>query len=289
MCVKQQRRTLLLRKVKPEMITLDKIGKDYSEKTVLKEISLQIEKGQSIALVGHNGCGKSTLLKIIAGLVEPTRGKVKYDRQLIFHYVPEHFPGMPLTAEKYLLSQGILAGLDKAEAKKRIQTMAEEFFFESMLKTSMKHLSKGSLQKVAVIQALLKTPDVLLLDEPLSGQDVASQQVFIDKVNALRKKGVIILMSCHEPFLTDAISDTVYQIENGVISLSRNKNLQEKTWFVLRFTNSEDCIVPEKWQGHLQYVENGCILRVEEKECDEAALTMLQAGWNLRGLNPENE
>lgn len=267
------------------MITLDKIGKKYNDKTVLVEISLQIEKGQSIAFTGHNGCGKSTLLKIIAGLVEPSKGKVKYDRQLIFHYVPEHFPGMPLSAEKYLLSQGILAGLDKTEAKKRIQTLAEEFFFDSMLKTSMKHLSKGSLQKVAVIQALIKDPDILLLDEPLSGQDVASQQVFIDKVNALRKKGVVILMSCHEPFLTDAISDSIYQLENGVLSLRQRRDLQEKTWFVLHFTNSENCTTPEKWNGHIQYVENGCNLRVGEKDCNEAVLAMLQSGWNLRGMS----
>ena len=267
------------------MITLDQVGKEYDNKTVLKDIRMQIDKGQSIAITGHNGCGKSTLLKIIAGLVEPSKGKVKYDRQLIFHYVPEHFPGMPMTAEKYLISQGILAGLNKTEAGKRIKTLSEEFFLDSMLKTSMKHLSKGSLQKVAVIQALLKEPDVLLLDEPLSGQDVASQQVFIDKVNALRKKGVVILMSCHEPFLTDAISDTVYQLENGVLTLTEKRNLTEKTWFILEFTSSDTCTVPPQWEGRLQYVEKGCILRVEEKDCNEAALSMLQAGWNLRGVH----
>ncbi len=140
-----------------------------------------------------------------------------------------------------------------------------------------------------MIQALLKEPDILLLDEPLSGQDIASQQVFIDKINVLRKNGVVILMSCHEPHLIDAISDCVYQLDGGVLTLVNQRNIKEKTWYVLNFTNGNQCFVPERWKGHLQYVENGCILRVEEKDCNIASMEMLQAGWNLRGMMNESD
>ena len=85
------------------MITLDNIVKQYNKKMVLNGISMTIEQGQSIAFTGHNGCGKSTLLKIISGLVRPTSGKVEYERPFLFHYVPEHFPKMNLTAEQYLI------------------------------------------------------------------------------------------------------------------------------------------------------------------------------------------
>ena len=156
------------------MITLNNIVKEYNKKIVLHDISMMIEQGQSIAFTGHNGCGKSTLLKIIAGLVRPTKGNVKYERSFQFHYVPEHFPQMQLTAENYLLSQGKMEGIEELELKKRIQNLSQDFFFQSMLKIPIKYLSKGSLQKVGVIQALLKEPDILLLDEPLSGQDIAS-------------------------------------------------------------------------------------------------------------------
>lgn len=271
------------------MITLDNIVKEYDKKIVLHDISMIIEKGQSIAFMGHNGCGKSTLLKIIAGLVQPTKGIVNYERPVLFHYVPEHFPQMQFTAEKYLFSQGKMEGIEEIELKERIQSLSQDFFFESMLKTPMKCLSKGSLQKVGVIQALLKEPDILLLDEPLSGQDIASQQVFIDKMNVLRKKGVVILMSCHEPYLIDAISDCVYQLEGGVLTLANQHHMQEKTWYVLSFTNGNQCCVPKRWKGHLQYVENGCRLRVEEKDCNNASMEMLQAGWNLRGMICESD
>ena len=271
------------------MITLDNIVKEYNKKVVLHDINMTIKQGQSIAFTGHNGCGKSTLLKIIAGLVQPTKGTVNYERPFLFHYVPEHFPQMQLTAEKYLFSQGKIEGIDEIELKKRIQSLSEDFFFEDMLKTQMKRLSKGSLQKVGVIQALLKEPDILLLDEPLSGQDVASQQVFIDQMNELRKKGVVILMSCHEPYLIDAISDCVYQLDDGKLALANQCNGKERNWYILRFTNGSQCSVPERWKGHLQYVENGCVLRVEENDCNTASLDMLQAGWNLRGVINEND
>lgn len=270
------------------MITLDNIVKQYNKKMVLNGISMTIEKGQSIAFTGHNGCGKSTLLKIISGLVRPTSGKVSYEGPFLFRYVPEHFPKMNLTAEQYLLSQGKMDGLEDSELKERIQELSEDFFFTSMLDTPMKHLSKGSLQKAGVIQALLKEPEVLLLDEPLSGQDVMSQQAFIQKMNELRKKGIIILMSCHEPYLVDAITNHVYQIEEGRLTAVHNKKNQGRKWYVLFFEKGEKAIVPEKWKGHLQFIENGCNLRIPENQCNAAVLEMLEAGWNLRGMRNED-
>lgn len=266
------------------MIALNSIVKKYNQKVVLNDISFVIEPGQSIAFTGHNGCGKSTLLKVIAGLVQPTSGKVEYERPFLFHYVPEHFPKMNFTAEEYLMFQGGMDGLMEDEARGRIRCLSEDFFFESMLHTKMKHLSKGSLQKVGVIQALLKEPEVLLLDEPLSGQDVASQQVFIDKMNALRKKRVTILMSCHEPYLIDAITDWTYHFDDGKLIAVKNKKSSEEKWFVLFFERGVCAIVPEKWKGHLQFMEGGCKLRCSERYSNEIIVDMLNAGWSLRGM-----
>ena len=270
------------------MIIVDGIVKQYNKKVVLNDISLTIKESESIAFTGHNGCGKSTLLKIIAGLVQPTAGKVQYERPFLFHYVPEHFPKMRLTAMQYFLSQGKMDGLEDAELKEKIQSLSEDFFLNTMLDTPMKHLSKGSLQKVGVIQALLKEPDILLLDEPLSGQDVKSQQVFIEKINALRKKGVTVLMSCHEPYLIDAITDHVYRLDGGILTVDNKKNLQRDRWYVLFFENGKHTKIPEQWREHLQFVESGCNLRVSEKHCNTAIMEMLQYGWNLRGMRNED-
>lgn len=198
-----------------ELIKLENISKQYDGRLILDEVSLSVYENQSIAFTGHNGSGKSTILKIMAGLITPSQGKVIHCSKLLFHYVPERFPKTNLTAGQYLKRMGEIDGLSPNEIQQKCAELCRDFFLEDMLGTPMKSLSKGTLQKIGVIQALLRQPDILLLDEPLSGQDVDSQQVFIKKMNELRANNVTILMSCHEPYLIKSISDTLYVMEHG--------------------------------------------------------------------------
>ena len=270
------------------MIELKHIAKKYNKKVVLDDINLTIGKGQAVAFIGHNGCGKSTLLKVIAGLVRPTEGTVCLEKGKLIHYVPEHFPQMSLTAMQYLLYMGKMENIESVILRTHIHKLAEDFFVSNMLDIPMKYLSKGRLQKIGVIQALLKEPDILLLDEPLSGQDVMSQQVFIQKIQELQKHNVTILMSCHEPYLVDAVADEVYQIVDGKIVLA-NKLAGKVQRYMMLFVKTEKTNIPENWKRCLQFTEQGCILRVEENECDRAMDEMLEAGWNLRGMRNEND
>lgn len=270
------------------MIALEHIVKEYNKSVVLNDINLTIEQGRSLAFTGHNGCGKSTLLKVIAGLVRPTAGMVSLEKGKLIHYVPEHFPQMRLSAKQYLLYMGMMEKLEGVELETRIQKLAEDFFVSNMLDIPLKYLSKGSLQKIGVIQALLKEPDILLLDEPLSGQDVMSQQVFIQKIKELQNHYVTILMSCHESYLVDAIADDVYQFVDGKIVLADHKSASETRWYTMLFVRTEKTVIPEKWKGHLQFTEQGCILRATEGECNRAMIEMIEAGWNLRGMYNED-
>lgn len=270
------------------MIALKHIIKEYDKKIILNDIHLTIEQGQSLAFTGQNGCGKSTLLKITAGLVRPTKGTVCLEKGKLIHYVPEHFPKMNLTAKRYLLYMGSMDKLEGVELETRIHELAEDFFVSNMLDIPMKYLSKGSLQKIGVIQALLREPDILLLDEPLSGQDVMSQQVFIQKIQELQRHHVTILMSCHEPYLVDAVADDVYQFTDGKIVLASHGPEKEVPWYRMFFVRTEKTDIPEMWKGHLQFTEQGCILRAAESECDRAMAGMREAGWNLRGMYNED-
>lgn len=148
-----------------------------------------VPPGRSAAFVGHNGCGKSTLLRIIAGLTVPSDGRAVQAPGLLFHYIPEKFPPIPVTARQYLQNMGILDGMRRDEAGRRIESLGEDFFLSELLDVPMKSLSKGTLQKIGVIQALVTRPDVLLLDEPVSGQDKEPQKVLIEKTNELRGRG----------------------------------------------------------------------------------------------------
>ena len=198
-----------------EPIVLENISKKYNGNWVLSEINHEFAKGEAIAFIGHNGCGKSTLLKIIAGLVSPTCGKVTFEGNPHFAYLPGKFPFSNLSSRSFLKRMCEIDGMPTKDIDEKIDAWEKDFFLYEMLNVPMKTLSKGTLQKIGVIQALIKEPDILLLDEPLSGQDVDSQKIFIEKIIELKNKGVTVFMACHEIQLVDALADKVFTIQNG--------------------------------------------------------------------------
>lgn len=272
------------------MIHLHQISKIYGEKHVLREITQSFAEGSATAFVGHNGCGKSTLLKVLSGLIRPTQGRVQYDRPLTIHYVPEKFPVTYLTAEQYLLHMGMIDGLPKDRLAGKIRQLAEDFYMTRHLQSRMSTLSKGTLQKVGVIQALLTMPDVLLLDEPLSGQDVDAQKVFVEKVNELRGRGITLFMSCHEPELVTAITERAYTIEQGKL-LPCHVSAQERYRVLLCWEGEEDA--RQQAAADLAGIANGEVLPYGEglqiyltqAECDRHLGRLLAQGWRLRGLH----
>lgn len=265
-----------------KQITLENITKKYNGNEVLSNVNETFITGQSIAFMGHNGCGKSTLLKIIAGLITPTSGKVLYHKPVLFHYVPEKFMPVSLTARAYLKRMGEIDGMKKEEIREKIERMSNDFFLSELLDISMKYLSKGTLQKIGVIQALMKTPDVLLLDEPLSGQDIASQKVFIQKVNRLRSQGVTVFMSCHEQSLVDAIAEKTYTIQNSILM---EYQPQSKKEYTLILENVQNRDILEKMEKLGKYYK----LLISENNTQRVILELLKDGWELRGMYDEKD
>ena len=173
------------------------------------------------------------------------------------------------------------------------------FFLKDMLHTQLRYLSKGSLQKVGVIQALVTKPDVLLLDEPLSGQDIDSQKVFIRKMKELQKENVTIIMACHEQYLIDQIYDTQYCIDEGKlyrVDMAENYITEGPATehhgihnFCLWFEDTGATGLPERYKTYMQTDRNTCKAIVPEKLCNQMILEMLQAGWTLRRMTGEDE
>lgn len=272
--------------MKQEIIGLEQLSKKYNDKWIVKELDYSFESGISTAFVGHNGCGKSTLLKIIAGLVEPTEGKVRRNSKLTFAYVPEKFMPVPLSARNYLRSMGKLDGLKRIEADRRIGQLANDFFVEEMLDVPLKSMSKGTLQKIGVIQALLIKRDILLLDEPLSGQDEASQGVFVSKINKLREMNVTIFMSCHEQWLVDALSDQTFTIQNTkLVSVS---SANPKKYVIYIELASQKSIQITKYNCPMQKYGQGYVCLIDEEYSQELIMNFLKEGFIIRGMYDEN-
>ena len=256
-----------------KLISLENVTKSYDGKVVLDHITLELPKGQSVAFTGHNGCGKSTMLKLIAGLIRRNSGNITYHEKIRFGFVPERFPGMNISMKDYLAGIAAIEGVADSEA----EAYAKDFFLESMLNTKLKDMSKGSLQKVGVIQALIGNTNVILLDEPLSGQDAASQDVFIEKINELRDKGVTVFMSCHERKLIDELTDREYTIADGKL----HGKTGEDEFFYKVFVRKNDALTA--WPEMTDH-GNKRMLRVKGGALRATVMKLYNEGWELTGI-----
>lgn len=198
------------------IIELTRATKLYDRRPVLSEISLLVEGGMATALIGRNGSGKSTLLSILAGLTKLSSGIiVRSGRRGATGYAPEAFPGLKMSAEHYLLSMARIAGLASAEAEARMAELLEIFHLEEFRRQRMDGFSKGMLQKVNLIQSLIARPQLLLLDEPMSGLDLPAQHALIGHLKELKRGGTGIVFSIHEPQTIEALADNVHVLHAG--------------------------------------------------------------------------
>lgn len=190
------------------------IAKTYRGKEILKDISFSLEEGEVIAFVGTNGCGKSTLLRILAGITMATAGEIITSPGCRFSFIPDRYEKTGFTIPEFM---GHIQHILHINAKEQLKSYYKNFYLEDMLNTPMKELSKGTLQKAAVIQALLGEKEVLFMDEPLSGQDAKSQQYFVKEIRKQKEQGLSVLMACHEPFLIKELADKIYQMKDGCL------------------------------------------------------------------------
>ena len=146
-------------------IEVENLNKKFGQKTILKNVNIKFKKGESVAILGNNGMGKSTFLRMICGLTDISSGKIIVHKNIKFNYIPENYSKLNLTVEEYMKCMGDLDKVSKEDYNAKIKELYKEFYLERMKDVPMKHLSKGTLQKVAVLQALITKPDVLLLEE----------------------------------------------------------------------------------------------------------------------------
>lgn len=166
---------------------------------VLRGVTAQIGAGDVVAVVGRNGAGKSTLLQVVAGLLRPNKGTVT-GRPARIGYVPERFAAdQSFTARNYLVSLARVRGDDVG----RIPEWADRLHFTGLLDRPLSELSKGSAQKVGLIQAMLTRPDLLILDEPWEGLDAQTREQVPVIVEEVLAAGGRVLISDHQGQTTD--------------------------------------------------------------------------------------
>ncbi|WP_422736972.1 ABC transporter ATP-binding protein [Micromonospora sp. WMMD729] len=164
---------------------------------VLRDVDARIGPGEVAVVLGRNGVGKSTLLQVAAGVLRPGRGRV-VDRPARVGWVPERFPAdQPFTVSRYLTGMAHAAGLGRATADEAVATWTHRLGLDAYRSVRLPELSKGTAQKVGLAQAMLRTPGLLVLDEPWEGLDAATRELVPELIDEVLADGGTVLVSDH--------------------------------------------------------------------------------------------
>lgn len=275
-----------------ELIALKNAGKRFGNKVVLENIDLSIYKGQTLGIIGNNGTGKSTLLRLIAGLSNLSQGERVINEKsgkVKLSYIPEHFPKLNFSPYEYLSHMGKIQGYTQEYLDKRLDELFGIFNITSMKNTWIKYLSKGSIQKIAVLQAILDDPDILLLDEPLSGQDVTSQHNLVEMLLGYKKRGLSIILACHEKELTDRLADRVITIENRGIVSDVDYKVINRSYRLICFKAPAkiNINIIKQYEGFISMSQNGQFFKLsaDTKNSDNVLINILNLGCNIISVN----
>ena len=210
------------------MLELKGISKKYNVFPAVDNVSFCIAPGEILGYLGPNGAGKTTTIKMLTGLLEPTSGDIfsqgrKIKNNMVEYkkkigYVPEEPDIYPhLSAYDYLLMVGRLRQIPEKVLKAKIEQFMELLKLSLEMQSSISSYSKGMVQKVLLSAALLHDPDILLLDEPLSGLDVETSLIIKGLVKQLSKEGKIIFYCSHILEVVEKVCSRVIIIHKGKI------------------------------------------------------------------------
>ncbi|MFJ1733762.1 ATP-binding cassette domain-containing protein [Streptomyces sp. NPDC088254] len=198
------------------VLRLDRVGRRYGVRGpwVFRDASLELTPGALTRVQGANGTGKSTLLRLLARVDAPTEGRLTGRPRTA--YVPERFPAaLPFTAVGYLTHLGTVHGLTRPAAGRAAEEWLDRFGVAAHACVPMARLSKGTSQKVAVAQALLAEPELLVLDEAWTGLDAGARAELERAVAERTASGAAVVFVDHDPRRLAGTTDAEYTVRDG--------------------------------------------------------------------------
>ncbi len=231
------------------IIDIDHISKQFESKIAVSEVSFQVPKGSIFGILGPNGAGKTTTIRMINQITIPDSGQILINKEKLqskhtglIGYMPEErglYPQMPVGDQ--LVYFGQLKGLSHKEARAKVQFWLEKFDIQSWSKKKVYQLSKGMQQKVQFIVTVLHEPQIIILDEPLSGLDPINSKLINDEIMRLREAGATILFSTHRMEQVEEICDQIVLFNQGQIILDGEvkaiKNQFKQNLFKVDYTS----------------------------------------------------
>ena len=264
----------------------------------LKNVSLDIRRGEIFALLGPNGAGKTTLISIVCGIVNPTSGRVLVDgHDIVDDYritrtkiglVPQETPNESFETvwNTVLFSRGLFG---KPPDPGHCESVLRSLSLWDRKDTPNMELSGGMKRRVLIAKALSHEPDVLFLDEPTAGVDVELRQDMWNVVRSLKEEGVTVILTTHYIEEAEQLADRVGVINHGELILVQNKQrlMREmgKKQLMLHFQRPLDGIPASLGEYQLSLSDDGCELTYEyDTKSEHTGITALLSDLRDTGL-----
>lgn len=248
----------------------------------LNDISLNIQKGEFLAIMGQNGAGKTTLIRLLNGLLRPSKGDIFFEGENIKYKTiaslsekigiifqnPMHQLFSNTVEDEILFSLKSL-GLEKNTIKSQADSILKRFKFDNYRNRSPLNLSGGEAKRLAIASILCREPEVIVFDEPTLGQDEEGINFFIDLINIELKKGKTLIMVTHNiEFAVDNVPRTILMANGKIIADGPTNKVLINDMLV----QEASLILPQMHQFKTKLIQNGVIIPeniIHEKELVE--------------------
>jgi len=265
-------------------LNVSSVIKKFGDKIALDNISFKIEKPGVFGLLGTNGAGKTTTIRMILGILEKDAGAISWNGNPVtresvkFGYLPEERGLYPKAKIVDQLSYfGKLRGMDGTSVKKAINYWFDRLKVSEYSNSTAEQLSKGNQQKIQLITALLHDPELIVLDEPLSGLDPVNADLFKSVIYELVEKGKFIIMSSHHMESIEDYCEDLIILKNGKTVL--NGNLKQikagygRTNLTLNTQDDIDLLIKEQAITLISKNATGYELKIKS---DDQAYSLLE-------------
>ena len=266
----------------------------------LQRLELTVEPGQVYGLLGPNGAGKSTTIKILMNLVRPTEGDARLfgrapqeaEVRRRVGFVPENpAPYEYLTGREFVTLAGRLAGLSGRDLDRRVTEVLGQVEMDSAERLHIRRYSKGMVQRIALAQALVTQPPLLILDEPTSGLDPVGRRQIRDLILSERQRGTTILFCTHIISDAEALCDRLAVLVGG----RRVKEGRVADLLSSNGTSVEvviEALAPERVQAlgvaleSVQPLDGRVLVNVDQEHSQQLIAAVLGAGGRVNRLQP---
>ncbi|HEY6451519.1 MAG TPA: ABC transporter ATP-binding protein [Steroidobacteraceae bacterium] len=289
------------------MITIAHLTRCYGDFVAVEDVSFTISRGEVVGLLGHNGAGKTTIMKMLTGFLEPTSGSIRIDDleigpdtaaiQRRVGYLPENCPAWPeMTVVEFLEYQAVLHDLPPAASGRAVAAAVRRTELKEKATQSIQTLSRGYRQRVGVAQAILHSPDIVILDEPTNGLD-PTQILHMRALIRELSQSATVIVSTHILQEVQAVCERVLILRTGrKVVDARLNELQRDTRLLVTLDRDAGSALPvlqavdgvaaakfvDAADGRYRYA-----LQAGELAAPAVSAAVYRAGFPLYGLSRE--